>query len=54
MSNYSWDCYAETIFENELWMLDNIPPIHYGETERDIIHRYLEDRIKEIKDKYKD
>ena len=54
MSNYSWDCYRETLFEQELWMLDHTPPKLYGEIEKDIIHRYLEERINEIKTKYKE
>jgi hypothetical protein len=52
--SFSWDCYRETLFEQELWMLDHLPPKTYQESERDIIHRYLEERLKEIKKKYKE
>lgn len=51
--SYSWDCYAETIFEREIWMLQNICPEEY-KPKKDIIENYLKDRLKEIKEKYKD
>jgi uncharacterized protein (DUF924 family) len=38
--SFSWDCYRETLFEQELWMLDHLPPKTYQESERDIIHRF--------------
>jgi hypothetical protein len=55
MSDYSWDCYRETIFEQELQRI-KMHPEYFKENHiiKYDVERYLEDRLQEIKNKYKD
>jgi hypothetical protein len=53
MPHYSWDCYAETIFNKEVEHLEHdINQI--DKQTKETIQKYLRSRVKEIQNEYKD
>lgn len=53
MSDYSWDCYRETLFEKEIGKLKSLPIDQQDQQVVDVVD-YLQKRLKEIKSKYKE
>jgi len=51
--DYSWDCYRETIFEKEIEKLKTLNVEQQDHQVLDVVD-YLDKRLKEIKNKYKE
>ena len=49
MSTYSWDCYRETIFEQEIEKLNGLPVDQQDQQVLDVVD-YLQKRLKEVKE----